>query len=187
MMPETDKWDIEIAKLRSLGLDEADIEDTILFMKEQEAEKAKEVPKEDTRPTIKVNWIPKKSLDVLPNKLYKELTEPDEPKSYKSKYSWAEAVKRYYKHTCQKCGANDPLVAHHIHAYLGEERRNTVENGIVFCTFCKKEYDKMYGYKRRSLATIQEFLLSDPKEKSKTLREILWEKKQTELLKDSNL
>lgn len=62
--------------------------------------------------------------------------------------------------TCQCCGDNYKLEAHHIFPYKTfESLHNEVNNGIALCHFCHKKYHHHYGLNRDvNPVTLTEFI-----------------------------
>lgn len=54
---------------------------------------------------------------------------------------WATQVKRRDDFTCQVCGSEEKLVAHHLNSYKSDkENRYNVENGITLCRECHTDF-----------------------------------------------
>jgi len=73
---------------------------------------------------------------------------------------WRKEVYTKYDYTCQKCMKRGcKLNAHHIQNYsTHKELRFDVENGIVFCEKCHKNFHKEYGNKDNTQEQINEFV-----------------------------
>ena len=72
-------------------------------------------------------------------------------------------IKNVYErdnYTCQCCGKRGgDIVTHHLNGYDNfEDQRIDINNGIVLCEDCHKEYHKIYGYGNNTWQQFREFL-----------------------------
>ena len=77
---------------------------------------------------------------------------------------WQDGVSSKDRYYCQKCGENKvyKLVAHHILNFSKyPELRFAIDNGIIFCRDCHKEFHKLYGRKNNTKEQIGKFLSKD--------------------------
>lgn len=75
-------------------------------------------------------------------------------------YLWRGSVIAKNNWTCQKCGAIDHLMAHHIQNFSKFiELRTSIENGITLCKNCHIDFHKKYGKKNNTKEQIEEFLI----------------------------
>ena len=73
---------------------------------------------------------------------------------------WRTSVFERDNYTCQKCRQKGyQLEAHHIIPYsINSARILEVDNGITFCKKCHKLYHSIYGVKKATEETLQEFI-----------------------------
>jgi len=66
---------------------------------------------------------------------------------YPEYYDWRKAVYELYDFTCQKCGKRGGKInAHHIDDYASNPQlRIDLDNGIVFCDKCHRDFHHRYG------------------------------------------
>lgn len=56
-------------------------------------------------------------------------------------------VRERDKYICQLCGKKNNIIVHHLNSYNTDiENRFNIENGIVLCEECHKNFHKKYGY-----------------------------------------
>lgn len=64
---------------------------------------------------------------------------------------WRTSVYKRDNYTCQICGSNNNLNAHHIDGYKWcIEKRLDINNGITLCKDCHTKFHKNYGYKHNT-------------------------------------
>ena len=91
-----------------------------------------------------------------------ELT--DEERELKRNYpeysEWREKVYERDNYTCQYCGERGgKLNVHHLNSYdWDKEHRTDINNGIVLCEKCHKEFHKIYSYGNNTIAQFREFI-----------------------------
>jgi hypothetical protein len=74
---------------------------------------------------------------------------------------WCMAVAKKYDYTCQKCLINCKWheAIHHMRNFAEEIRlRFDVNNGIVFCRSCHKEFHRIYGRRNNNYKQVKEFI-----------------------------
>lgn len=72
---------------------------------------------------------------------------------------WRSAVLYKHKNTCRCCGSKEKLEAHHLYSYIDNiEMRWQVENGIILCQKCHKEFHGFYGNGYNNLDQFNEFM-----------------------------
>jgi len=73
---------------------------------------------------------------------------------------WVEGNFARDNYTCQRCGQyGGKLRVHHIQNFAQyPELRFAIDNGIIFCEKCHKEFHKKYGVKNNTKEQIKEFL-----------------------------
>lgn len=72
---------------------------------------------------------------------------------------WAEEVKTAYNNTCQKCGSQENLHAHHIVSFTKhKELRFEVSNGICLCESCHKNFHRLHGVMKNTKAEFNAWL-----------------------------
>lgn len=72
---------------------------------------------------------------------------------------WRKSVLERDNYTCQCCGDQDELVAHHIECFARNEAlRFEVYNGITLCKSCHTEFHRFYGYGDNNLLQLGQFI-----------------------------
>lgn len=60
--------------------------------------------------------------------------------------NWVKSILERDNYTCQKCGSNRELCAHHINNYANfKKERLNLDNGITLCKDCHKEIHQIFG------------------------------------------
>ena len=73
--------------------------------------------------------------------------------------SWRKLVVERDAYTCQRCGAQEHLVTHHIENYRDNpDKRVLLENGIVLCNTCHAEFHSQFGIRHNTRKQLDEFL-----------------------------
>lgn len=72
---------------------------------------------------------------------------------------WKRDVRIKYKFTCQNCGQySGKLNVHHILNFSSHpDLRTDINNGIVLCEKCHKEFHRIYGKKNNTLKQLTDF------------------------------
>lgn len=71
---------------------------------------------------------------------------------------WAKAVKQRDSFTCQACGSEENLVAHHLNSYKSDkENRYNLENGITLCRECHTDFHCNFMGDYRQPCTPEDF------------------------------
>jgi hypothetical protein len=72
--------------------------------------------------------------------------------------SWARAVKIRDNFTCQVCGSNVNLVAHHLNCYKdNKDKRVEIENGVTMCRDCHIDFHINFMGNYRVPCTSEDF------------------------------
>jgi len=74
---------------------------------------------------------------------------------------WENSVLNRDNSTCQRCEEKriSKLTVHHVLNFAQyPELRFAIDNGIIFCRECHKEFHKIYGKKNNNLEQINEFI-----------------------------
>ena len=77
---------------------------------------------------------------------------------------WRSTVFARDNRTCCKCGKDKKarMVVHHINSYdIHENQRYDVDNGIVMCEDCHKDFHSKYGYGKNTRTQFEEYLKAD--------------------------
>lgn len=77
---------------------------------------------------------------------------------------WRSTVFARDNRCCCKCGKNKgvKMVVHHINSYdIHENQRYDIDNGIVMCENCHKDFHGKYGYGRNTRIQFEEYLKAD--------------------------
>lgn len=71
---------------------------------------------------------------------------------------WARAVKQRDSFTCQVCGSEEKLIAHHLNNYADNpDLRYSLENGITLCRDCHTDFHVNFMGNFRSPCTEEDF------------------------------
>lgn len=71
---------------------------------------------------------------------------------------WRKSVLERDNYTCQCCGKEENLVAHHIECFARNEAlRFEVYNGVTLCDSCHREFHNYYGYGDNNLLQFSQF------------------------------
>ena len=78
-------------------------------------------------------------------------------------YEWQKCIRERDNYTCCKCGKRGGHnVVHHINSYdIHENQRYDINNGIVMCKDCHKEFHGKYGYGKNTKEQFEEYLKAD--------------------------
>ena len=73
---------------------------------------------------------------------------------------WKKSIFELFNFTCQRCKKRGgDMEAHHILNWSSyEEKRHDINNGILFCKICHKEFHKKYGKENNNIYQIKEFI-----------------------------
>jgi hypothetical protein len=94
---------------------------------------------------------------------------------------WAQCVKARDKFSCQICGRNGDVHAHHKMSWdVYPETRYTVSNGVTLCSTCHTRFHEKYGYGNNTELQFIEFLLI-----SKVFMKIIEGKNKKDDIKDA--
>lgn len=77
---------------------------------------------------------------------------------------WRSTIFSRDNRTCCKCGENKDkkMVVHHINSYdIHKEQRYDINNGIVMCEKCHKDFHSKYGYGKNTKSQFDEYLKAD--------------------------
>ena len=77
---------------------------------------------------------------------------------------WRSTVFARDNRTCCKCGKDKKarMVVHHINSYdIHENQRYDIDNGIVMCEDCHKDFHSKYGYGKNTRTQFEEYLKAD--------------------------
>ena len=108
-------------------------------------------------------------LDKGPNKRWRNFRYPFAHKWLKNPFNarfkdpkyveWREGVIKKYDGKCQKCGIPQANQCHHIQNYShNPELRFEVDNGILFCKKCHKQFHFNYGTHSNNEKQVKHFL-----------------------------
>jgi len=71
---------------------------------------------------------------------------------------WKKSVLTRDNFTCQRCGSCKKLNVHHINNFADfPEVRFAIDNGIIFCQKCHKEFHKRYGKRNNTSKQLLEY------------------------------
>lgn len=72
---------------------------------------------------------------------------------------WVKRVYKKFNYTCQKCGNKNNIHAHHIENFCDNKKdRTNIDNGVVLCEKCHREFHKKYGQRGNNKKQLEEFL-----------------------------
>ncbi|MGL5380700.1 HNH endonuclease [Clostridium sp.] len=77
---------------------------------------------------------------------------------------WRSSVFYRDNRTCFKCSENNikNMVVHHIDSYdIHEDKRYDINNGIVLCEKCHKDFHGKYGYGKNTRTQFEEWIKAD--------------------------
>lgn len=77
---------------------------------------------------------------------------------------WRSTIFARDNRTCCKCNKDkkERMVVHHINSYdIHKEERYDMNNGIVMCEDCHKDFHKEYGYGKNTRTQFEEYLKAD--------------------------
>lgn len=76
---------------------------------------------------------------------------------------WRKYIRERDNYTCCKCSKRGGHnVVHHINSYdIHENQRYDINNGIVMCKDCHKEFHGKYGYGKNTKEQFEEYLKAD--------------------------
>lgn len=91
---------------------------------------------------------------------------------YTDYYNWRNLIFEKYNYTCQCCNKQGgTLAAHHLDGYNKfKEKRTDVNNGVLLCANCHKEFHKIYGYGNNTLEQFKEFYKNKTNKKFEVVR-----------------
>ena len=94
-----------------------------------------------------------------PNKTHEQRVK--ERKTYENA-QWRNAVFERDDYICQCCNQKGgALVAHHLYSYdIYEDKRYDIDNGIVLCEKCHKQFHSDYGYGHNTTEQFESFIES---------------------------
>ena len=72
---------------------------------------------------------------------------------------WRNEVFKRDNWTCQCCGKNGDINAHHLNGYnWDKEHRVDIDNGVTLCEDCHREFHQLYGYGYNTKEQYEEFI-----------------------------
>lgn len=72
--------------------------------------------------------------------------------------TWAKRVKERDGFTCQVCGSNSKLIAHHLNSYASDkDKRIDIDNGVTMCRDCHTDFHVNFMGNYRVPCTEQDF------------------------------
>ncbi len=83
---------------------------------------------------------------------------PDAIKRSNMDYKWSCEVKELASYTCDCCGSNDDMHAHHLESWMvNESLRRELSNGVCLCQSCHVAFHKAYGFGENTTEQYLEF------------------------------
>ncbi|MDU4051081.1 MAG: HNH endonuclease signature motif containing protein [Clostridium perfringens] len=91
---------------------------------------------------------------------------------YSEYHLWKKEIFRKFDYTCQCClKRGGDMEPHHLDGYNKfKEKRTDVNNGVLLCVNCHKEFHKIYGYGNNTLEQFKEFYKNKTNKKFEVVR-----------------
>lgn len=89
------------------------------------------------------------------------IEEREKGRDFQKYNEWRRQVFKRDKYTCQCCGDNKGhnLNAHHLNGWnWDKQNRLNIDNGIILCDYCHKNFHYIYGYGDNTKEQYEEFM-----------------------------
>ena len=88
----------------------------------------------------------------------KEVHNPDAIKRSNSDHRWSKEVREIANYTCNCCGSDEDLCAHHLDSFMDKEHlRRDLANGVCLCRTCHLAFHKQFGFGNNTTKQYLEF------------------------------